>query len=144
LPFELNIAVKRGPIEQREGAGQGASRFVTAVEISGDLSLTGAIDLTQRLDDVVTGAPSSVILRFVGDVHVSPDDLRPIDAVAAWLKRRRRDGYSVYVEVADAHVRDVFMRVEDIKGAMLPLGANPDVPRRTVDDPSSPTDGSSP
>jgi hypothetical protein len=136
LPFELNIAVKREPPEQRRGqdAGHGAPCPVTLVEISGDLSVGSAVDLTQRLDDVVTGAPSNVILRFLGDLHLLPDNTEPIEVVAAWLKRRRRENYSVYVEVVDEHAREAFVRLEDMSSVMLPVGANPDVPRRNVDD----------
>jgi hypothetical protein len=144
MAFELNIAVKRCPLEQRGGeAGQQAARRpVTIVEASGELSPASALDLTQRLDDVVDSAPSSVILRFVGDVPVPPDR-GFIEVVGAWLKRRRRDGASLYVEVRDAHAREVFERVEDMRAAMLPFGVDPDVPRRMVDDPSSAVDNGS-
>jgi hypothetical protein len=143
MAFELNIAVKRSPIEQpgREGTSPGTPSAVTIVEVTGELSSENAVDLTQRLEDVVAGAPTSLIIRFVGDVRVSPDDEGPIGLVAAWLKRKRSDGYSLYVEVPDAQAREAFMRVEDMKAAMLPLGADPSVPRRNVEEPSSGIDG---
>jgi hypothetical protein len=145
VPFELNIAVKRGPIEQRgrDSAEQQPPPRATVVEVSGALTTADAADLTQQLDSVVTDASSSVVVRFVGDVHVSADDVEAIQLVATWLKCRRRDGYSLYVDVEDANAREVFERVADIRPAMLPFGADPGVPRRNVDDPASAEDGDS-
>jgi hypothetical protein len=146
VPFELNIAVKRSPIEQsgRESVAEGTPRPVTmVVEVSGALTVDGATDIIQRLDTVVTHAQSSVILRFVGDVHVSPDDVGPIEVVAAWLKYRRCDGCSLYVDVTDARAREVFERVDDIRAAMLPVGSDPAVPRRNVPETLADPDGDS-
>jgi len=134
MAFELNIAVKHDPADQPsnlEGATHGPC-LVTIVEVMGELSPLSSADLTRRLEDIVSAAPSSVIIRFLGDVRVSLDEFGSLDTVAAWVKRRRRDGCNLYVEVAQAKARDAFMRVDDMRDVMLPVGADAAVPRRIV------------
>jgi hypothetical protein len=77
-----------------------------------------------------------VIIRFLGDVRVSPDESGSLQTVAAWVKRRRRDGCNLYVEVAQANARDAFMRIDDMRDVMLPVGADAAVPRRLVAGPA--------
>lgn len=140
MAFELNIAVKRGPVDQPSALGSGSrgtSRPVTVVEVTGELSPENSVDLTERLEDLVAAAPSSVIVRFLGDVPVAPNDVGPIETVAAWVKRRRRDGCDLYVEVPKSEARDAFLRVAEMQSVMLPFGADASVPRHIVGDPPS-------
>lgn len=144
MPFELNIAVKHDPAEQsrdREGLSQHVPCPVTVVEVTGELSPETSVELTQRLESVVSAAASSVILRFAGDLQLSQDDLRSIEILAGWVKRCRRDRCSLYVDVPQVQARDAFMRVDEMKSVMLPLGADASVPRRVVADQPSKGDG---
>ena len=144
MAFELNIAVKRGPIDQPsalEGASHTIPCPVTVVEVNGELSPENSVDLTQRLTDIVSAAPSSVIIRFVGEIPVSPKDVGPIETVAVWVKHRRRDGCNLYVEVSESAAREAFLRIEEMKNVMLPFGADASVPRRIVGDPPRGGDG---
>jgi hypothetical protein len=137
MPFELNIAVKRPPVGSPEGQetrSRGATERVTAVEVTGTLSAENAAQLTRQLDDLEVPRGSCVIVRFVGDVLPPGDDPEPLEELAAWMKRRRADGYNVYLDVAEARAREAFMRVDELKTLMLPAGADPTVPRRIIDE----------
>ena len=138
MPFELNIAVKQDPADQvsdRKDKSEAAPCPITGVEVTGDFSRQDAVDLTRRLDGVVSKAPSSVIIRFVDDVRTLSPDPKGIEIVAAWVRQRRRDGCNVYVEADQPEVRDTLSAVEEMKNVMLPTGADASVPRRIVDDP---------
>lgn len=136
MPFELNIAAKYDRAEQPgngEGPSQAAPCRATVVEVTGELSPEAAVDLIRRLDDVVSQAPSSVVVRFSPDaVKANEDDAASIEILGAWVKRRRDDGCSLYVDVPHARLREAFMRCGDMEASMLPAGADPSVPRRIV------------
>jgi hypothetical protein len=133
-PFELNIAVKQPPVESPEGRSRGATDRVTAVEVTGTLSAENAVQLEQHIDDIDAPRGSCVVVRFVGDVLAAGDDPAPLANLAAWMKRRRADGYNIYLDVAEARAREAFMRVDELKSLMLPTGADPAVPRRIIEE----------
>ncbi len=137
MAFDLNIAVKRSPVDQPrdDAGGHGTPSLVTIVDVTGELSSESAADLTRRLDDVVATAATSVIIHFTDDVRIAAHDRGPIQTVAAWIASRRHDGCNLYVDISDAALRDVFTGVDEMESFMLPSGADNSVPRRLVGDP---------
>lgn len=141
-PFELNISVKHPPVEfpeAPEGRSRDATDRVTVVEVTGTLSAENAAQLEQRLEDLDAPRGSCIVVRFVGDVLPSGDDPAPLEDLAAWMKRRRADGYNVYLDVAEARAREAFMRVDELKSLMVPTGADPAIPRRIIEEQPPPS-----
>jgi hypothetical protein len=136
MAFDLEIAVKHALVDlpDRQATEHNSACPVTIVDVTGEISAESATDLTLRLDDVVTKATSSVIIRFAGDVRIGAKDRGPIETIARWIMRRRRDGISIYLSISDAAVREVFAREGELESVMLPFGADDFVPRRFVAD----------
>ncbi|HYZ15674.1 MAG TPA: hypothetical protein VE591_04705 [Candidatus Acidoferrum sp.] len=132
MPFELNVAVKQSPVEPP--ATQSAPGRVTVVDVTGTLSAENATELTRRLEEVGAPKESCVLVRFVGDVLPADEDPASLEIIGSWMKRRRADGYSIYVDLAEARPREALMRIEELKQMVLPAGADPTVPRRVVGD----------